>query len=525
MRAWTPLFLLLCSLFAGTASATVPTQIEPDYAEAILAYHDRNYAEVLRLLGPFINQDTRSEELLEIAALTYKSLGQEKKSEKLYQQIISLLTNRNASAKELIPYEFELALFHYRAKKMEEAQRIFKRAVALEFNEVPARFFLGIIAIERRDWETAQTNFQRVSQSPNLELSLSSHLYLAQVYAGTNSQGRMVNEYVLAYTQARNEANNKQRSDEDRAIATKVLKLADKIVRPLKKHTLFGGVGLITSYDTNVFSDATTVVASGGSKKASLKETLQANLGYASPLLDEWQIVLSYRGSGNKNFNADTADAQFVQNEINLNLNHAPLEASSFGLKLSGMYLFQFRAASSGFEPYLAQGTAGPYWRFQFGNGWAFGGQANYYYRNQYQDSSLSETVHRSGGELEAKVSVAQNTHARLFNPMLELSVNKRDTKGTEYQSLSYGAELSNTSYVASSVQLLLALAYAKAAFNVRPDGPRADGTVTARAAVTVSLLKSLQWINDVQVISNTSNVELYAYTRNVISTGLSYSF
>ena len=108
---------------------------------------------------------------------------------------------------------------------------------------------------------------------------------------------------------------------------------------------------------------------------------------------------------------------------------------------------------------------------------------------------------------------------------MLELSVNKRDTKGTEYQSLSYGAELSNTSYVASSVQLLLAVAYAKAAFNVRPDGPRADGTVTARAAVTVSLLKSLQWINDVQVISNTSNVELYAYTRNVISTGLSYSF
>jgi len=525
MRPWLPPLLIGFWAFLSPTYASVPTQIEPDYAEAILAYHDKDYAQVLRLLSPFLNEETRSEELLEIAALTYKSLGQEKKSEKLYQQIISLLKNRNASAAEVIPYEFELAMFHYRAKRWEEATRIFKRAINLNFNEVPARFFLGVMAIDKKDWETAQASFQRVSQSPNLELALSSHLYLAQVYAGLGSQSRMVNEYVIAHSQARNESRNKERTEEDRVMAGKVYKLADKILKPLKRHTIFGGVGLITSYDTNVFSDAVSVVSSGGSKKVSLKETLQASIGYASPLLDEWQIVLSYRGNGNKNINPETFDAQFVQNEVTLNVNHSPLDASSFGLKLSGLYLFQFRSVSSSFEPYLAQGSAGPYWKFQFANGWAFGGQANYYFRNQYQDATLSETVHRSGPEAEGKVNLLWNTHATYFNPMLELSANKRMTKGTEYQSLAYGAEFSNTSYVGSSLQLLLSLAYGKATFDVRPDGPRADTILTGRVAATVGLLKNLQWINDVQIISNTSNVELYAFTRNVFSSGLNWSF
>ncbi len=525
MRTTLSLAYFLIPLLSTTLWAAVPTEFEPDYAEAILAFHDRNYPEVIRILSPMLEKETRSEELLEIAALTYKYLGQEKKTEKLYGEILQLLRTRNVSPLDLIPYEFELAVIQYRNKKWTEAERMFKRAIALQFNEIPSWFFLGIIAMDKRDWATAEASFTTVSQSPNLELALSSRLYLAQVYANQNSQARMVNEYVMAYDQARGELKKKELKEEDKTMLGKVLKVAEKALKPLKKHTVFGGIGLVSSYDTNVFSDATDTSASGGTKKASLKESLQASLGYASPLVDEWQFVLSYRGNGNKNFNAETLDAQFLQNDLALNLTHAPLESSYLGLKVGTAYLFQYVSASGNWEPYELQLIAGPYWRTQFSNGWAIGGQANLNRRSLYQDSALDAIYHRSANEIEIKLNTQQDNHAKFFNPTLELTGMLRPTEGTEYRSKFVQLELSNNSYLTSGIQILLSASGGKTIYDAREDGTRSDMTLTGRFALSIRLLKSLQWVNDVQVIKNSSNVALYDYARNVFSSGITASF
>jgi len=314
-------------------------------------------------------------------------------------------------------------------------------------------------------------------------------------------------------------------SQEEKNVVQRVLQNATAALKPLKKHTFFGSVGLITSYDTNVFSDANNVALSGGSKKASLKETLQASIGYASPLASEWQTVFNYRGNGNKNFNAESADGQFVQNELNFYLNNTPLEETAFGIKLGGQHLFQYASASSKFEPYQLQLSAGPYLRLQLAKTLALNVQGNFYYRNVAVDSALDAQFHRSGTEEEIKVMLQRDTHHIYFNPSFEITASLRGTKGTEFQSKFFQGELSNTAYFTNAIQGVLGVSYAKSMFDARPDGSRSDGTLNFRLGISIRLLKSLYWINDAQLSSNASNVDTYAYSRNLFSSGINFSF
>lgn len=507
------------------ALGIVPLSMEPDYAEAILAFHDKNYREVLRLLSPLVAKAAESEELLELAALAFKSLGMEKKSEAMYTRILDVLKARGAPAKEMAPYEFELGVLHFRSKRWADAAPLFRNSVAQEFNEVPASFFLGVVAMEQKEWGEAEESFSRVSKSLNTDLRLTSHLYLAQVHAATNAQSRMVRDYISARSEAQAELDKRGVPAAEKATAQNVFNQAIKALRPLKSSRFFGNLGLVTSYDTNVFSDASSIVASGGTKKATLKQSVLASLGYATPLLADWQVAATYRGSANKNFAAGTADAQFIQNDVTLAVNHSPLEETAFGLRVTGSALFQYLTASSRYEPYLMQVGAGPYIRRYLGDGWSLGAQGSFLIRNQNTDASLVETFHRSGTEPEVRVSLQKDSRATFFNPGIELTASLRNTKGTEFRSKFVQVDLTNSSYLSPAVQIVTGVAGALTLYGVRPDGPRQDTSLTLRLGTSLRLFSDFYFIGDVQWINNATAVTAYEYQRTVGSAGVTYNF
>ena len=60
------------SLFMSSATAEVPTQLEPEYAEAVLAFNGKQYGRALKILDELIKLSPRSVEFLEMKALALK---------------------------------------------------------------------------------------------------------------------------------------------------------------------------------------------------------------------------------------------------------------------------------------------------------------------------------------------------------------------------------------------------------------------------------------------------------------------
>src|SRR5687767_970952 len=81
------------------ARAAVPSKLEPDYAEAVLAFHAKDYGRSIRLLNELLAQAPAVVEAMELKALVQKSSQDDAAAYKTYRDLIDVKRKQGASAK------------------------------------------------------------------------------------------------------------------------------------------------------------------------------------------------------------------------------------------------------------------------------------------------------------------------------------------------------------------------------------------------------------------------------------------
>ena len=68
--------------------AEIPTEMEPDYSEAVLSYNSKNYDRALAVLNTLLSKSPNTIEFMELKALTLKGSHRPEQSEEVYLQLI-----------------------------------------------------------------------------------------------------------------------------------------------------------------------------------------------------------------------------------------------------------------------------------------------------------------------------------------------------------------------------------------------------------------------------------------------------
>lgn len=527
-------FYLFSAVFTGFILletrlwAKVPLIYEPDYAEALLAFHDKNFSDVMQHLRPGLKANPNMVEYLELLGLTWKAMGDYQKATNAFLKVLKVLKEGKKLNPELLPYRFELGLLYFKQKKYAKARRELEAVSKGGFQSEVAHFFLGLMNLEEDKLIEAEDSFKRVVSSEVFDVSVPAHLYLAQIAGSLSDMRGMVNWYQRAQGWARY-AMQKSPSEHIKSISEKVIGASELALRPLMQSKFFGSVGLVTGFDSNVFAVPDDVTVTAGTGKSTLKETLQLGLGYATASNKEWQWALQYRGLGNYNLNSLTRAGQFISNDLAFYLNKNPLLYTSYGTKVSVHYLFQYAVSGDQLNKYVPASldiTLAPYYRITVAKAWAMLTQLSIHPRKtNYGDKDTTADQYRSGWEAGLLWSMRRERRHPFFTPTISLEGQYRGTQGTEYRAKIGKLEFSNTASLNNRTQVTQSLAYSVLSFDARATGVRTDKTLELRVGGQYRLTPSLTSILDLLYTSNQSNVTAFQYNRFTTDLGVVYSF
>src|SRR3954470_13831898 len=95
-------FLVLVGLpfSVQVAHADIPSALEPQYSEAVLAYNSKDYPQAVSTLDALIAKDSKIVEFYELKALTLKSMKDPKAAE-AYEALIEIKTKEGRPEKEI----------------------------------------------------------------------------------------------------------------------------------------------------------------------------------------------------------------------------------------------------------------------------------------------------------------------------------------------------------------------------------------------------------------------------------------
>lgn len=120
--------LLACGVAVGffgpvsRATAEIANELEPDYAEAVLEYNSQKYDTAIRLLTEIQKKAPKTVEVLELKAITYKAMKNEKGAADAYRDLIQVKTKEGKDKAEIAPYSFELGVIRYNEKNWKQAE-------------------------------------------------------------------------------------------------------------------------------------------------------------------------------------------------------------------------------------------------------------------------------------------------------------------------------------------------------------------------------------------------------------------
>lgn len=513
--------LTLLAATAATTHAAVPSALEPDYADAILALHDGKSADALVHLREILKQSPDQLETLQLSALTLKSMGRTADAKMAYEQLLKVLQAKKAGEVAEAPYHFELGVLAFGEKNYPVAEQKFTIAQRSKFNLPATHFFLGLVNFQNKVWNTAESHFQVVTASGATELKPAALLYLSQI---TRRRGDTTR--TLAYLTEANQLATEQAAtanDAGNKMLQQVLQYTQAELGPYRQARWFGQLGLASGYDSNVLTAPDGVTGATGSKTG--KATLLLGLGYATGPADGVQFIPSYRGNFNYNTNQDTKTGQLLVNTFTLYVNAHPLAKATWGLKTEGQLIFSPADNSSSFSAFSLVGSVGPYYRRQLAGDWILQGELFAHPQKYFNDNLYSDTLARSGWGLAPRVFVQKNSMRGAWNPTLAFVGDYTNTSGSEYRSKGAALELQDFWYLDKLWTLELAGTVGVTAYDQRTGLARTDKLYSLRMSANRQLSRALSLTGDIAYIGNSTNIDTYAYTRLVTSVAVNYFF
>lgn len=522
--------LLLSQAVPGNPiRAEIPTELEPDYSEAVLAFNAKNYDRALALLNELLKKNPQIIELMELKALTLKNTHQSAESASIYSQLIDVKKREARPEKEFAPYAFELGMIHYREKKTELAQQEFELAIRNDFNSAVSHLYLGMLTFQRGNFSSAATHFEGALHGEAADIRPVVHFYLAQAHVKTGYPTGATHHLIAARDSARTIVEGENFLPESKKIAQQILEGSQKALAPFDKGQWFANLTLLSGFDNNVmFLPSSLATSTDISKKQSIKSTLMWSGGYASSPLRRWQWVPSLRGNLTRNFNEDARGFEFVSNTASLYLNHQPLSKTTYGFK--GDFTLLFKNNYSATEPktvYQAYNhviSVGPYVRREIFKKTLGGVELFYQPQKFYQDGTGNDT--RTGNDFLGRVFIQNDEGRKFFNPQASFRYDLNRTQGKNFRSSTVGFTVGNLMHVWQKLDLSLAIDYSLISFKERTPETRNDQLLVVSLTSTYKL--SSHWILMISAdtTQNQSNLaDTYRFSRFSGQAGLSYVF
>jgi len=528
-------FILILLVFTSQESvAAVPEALEPRYSAAIIDYNQKHYKEAGKSLDELITENGSIIEFFQLKALTLKTSGDNVGAGQVYEKLIQLEEKNGTQASEIAPYHFERGLVAYRSKQFADAEREFKISAEKNFNVSAANYFLALIHFQFNDYEQAGQEFSRVTGGDIDELKPASNFYLGQIYLRGNYPSGAAQSLIQARSESEKILANSDIDPETKKTAKLILEMSQESLKPFDHSGYYGNVALITTEDTNVLSvpSSTNSLSSptGAINQGSVKETLQAGVGYMTSPVATWQYAPSFRSAFNYNFNQDTISGEFLTNDVALYITHNALARFSYGFHVDGIYTLQNNfnpfTNSAGLQSYSLQIPFGPYIRYEIWQHWSLQASLDFMPQNFYLDAALPDPLKRSGLDVATRVSLKKVGVNRYWNPGFGLVTDLNGASGNEYSSKSFTLEMNNTFHILTPLDLVVALDYGGAYYSSRPAGSRFDNVYAIDANGVYHFNPKWSILGDVQFIDNISTIpSQYQFTRALISVGVGYSF
>ena len=531
IRLLTPVVILLGLALTGgsVVRAEIPNALEPFYSEAVISFNNKEFDKSLKLLDPLIQSNPEVLEFLELKALAFKATKNEAGTLEVYSQILDKGKAAGKSPKELAPYHFELGVIHFNNSRYKEATPHLVESARYSFNVAPARFFLGTIAFKGAKWAAAESNFAAVTVSDVDALRPAASFYLGQVALKTDSPSTAIQNFYDARKQSQDQLSDTRSSEETKKAAQQIFDATTQVLKPYENGQAFGGIALLSGYDSNVLSvpsDATSYFASGA---GSIKETLQLGFGYATAPLNSVQIVPSYKGGFNYNLNSDTRSGEFMLHDLSVYMTKNPLARTSYGLKFQATHNSQaqvdYTTQKSSLQGYSLSGSVGPYFRHDLSKKLQFFGETYFQPQKYLQESTGYQDTNRSGRQFLTHVGLKNDNGNLFWNPGATLNVDINHTEGVEFRYNGFGITLTDNIRWSELTKTLVSLDYNHLSYPSRPTTARTDNVISIDFSTTYQWKKKISLLGDVQYTHNGSNItDSYLFNRTVISLGISYS-
>jgi len=505
-------------LGSAHALAEIASELEPDYAQAVLAYKDQNYSKASKILDGLLIKAPDQPEILGLKALTLTGQHEDQSAVKIYERLIEM----SKDPATIAPFHFELGAIHYKNKRLENAKPHLQAASNAGFSRGTSEFLLGMISFSEQKWDEASRHFHYSVQAPSPELRPSAYFYLGQCFTRTGDILHAIEAFSKASDSAKallakgGEANAKANQE--------IIDASAKALEPMDQGSYFADLSLWGGYDTNSLLTPSSTPLSLASGVESAQSVVKAGVGYAASPLGKVQLIPSYRTSFNYNFNTAAAAGEFYTHTGTLYVNRNPLGAFKYGAKIEGNYYLQGSSTSVGLSSFLFLASVGPYVRFDLKPQWELGAELNYQPQIFFQDPTSGDQM-RSGHEVVTRVSLTNDGGQRLWNPRLQLTYDFTGTQGVEFRAHAVALEFSNRMRLGSRMGLWTALSIGDTVYPYRSGAVRNDIIPSAAITWSLKLSQKMSLLAQGQFTYNGSNVaSTYRWTRLLTLVGFGYT-
>lgn len=521
--------VLFSSLFHLHARAEISNQLEPQYAEAVLAFNGGEYNRALTLLGEILRQSPKTTEALELKALVFKSMQDMTRATETYKALIELKRTDKRPLSEIAPYHFEMGVARFQTGKFPEAKEHFYQSVRGDFNRGASYFFLGMIAFQNAKWEEAETYFKEVPSSTADDLKPAAHFYLGQVYTKLRFTSGSMQHLITARDTSKKILEDPTSRAEAKAMAKQIYDSADSTLKPMDKNQFFGNIGLLSGWDSNILTLPSTVSSTSATGKRTLKMTGLGAVGYMTSPLKPFQFVPSYRTSYNYNFNRNSRSAEYFAQTLALYINRTPLGRLGYGLKNEGTLTFQRTVDpttdSSELKILSLNFSIGPYVRYELKPKINIGGEINIEPQHYYTDDQQTVNTKLSANQIITKTFIQYDQGEKYFNPLFTVGAFFNDTDGKDYRAKGLSLSLSNTIYIKDHTRIIPSIDFTYTTYSERTTETRRDQNLVLGLSGVRKLSKKLSGVADFRFTRNSSNiVDTYQYNRFVAQLGVSYA-
>lgn len=511
------------------ARADLPSELEPDYAEAVIAYNSQNYDRTIALLTELQKKAPKQVEFLELKAIALKAAKRTGEAANVYRDLVQQKVQEGKDKKEIAPYAFELGVIRFNEKKYDQAEQYLAYSLKQGFNPEISNLYLGMTRMQKSDWVRAEQDFKNVVKSDLDEVKPAAHLYLAQVYFKLEDPADGFDHLLKAKGVSQKFIDREDASADSKQMAEQVRAAAEGALAPFDKTQFFGNFSFLTGYDSNaLLTPDSTDSAASGTSQSTLKSMLSVGGGYASSPMREFQFVPSLRLNFNKNFNQDTYGTEFEDSTLALYITRNVFAAFSYGLKTEAIAVFQndynSSTEKSKYRLYDKQLTFAPYAKWEANKLWTLGLEAGLKKISYNGEDDVTESLRRSGNTWYAKATAQNKAHRRFWNPTYTLKFEANGAEGTEYESTAIGAVVGNA-FKWKDIDWFQSLEYTHTGYG-ESSQDRTDSFFMLSLYASKKIGPRWSVVGSADYTKNSSTVEdSYSYNRFNLLAGVGYTF